>query len=762
MIWKPSQMNDHLEEFDAQWYVRAYPDVNGSGLSPQKHYQTVGKALGRQSLDPNKRPFMEGDRSGDVAISVICVTFNHENFIRECLDSILSQVVDFNFEVIVADDCSSDGTAAIVAEYEARDSRVKFIRRTVNLGPGKNFADAANRAQGEFLAICEGDDYWTDTDKLKLQRDFLLSNPSCSVCFHPVQVTFDDSSLEPEIFPPEDQRDFTLRALLDGNFIQTNSVLYRWRFSGGLPENYNPDVTPGDWHMHLLHAEVGEIGFIDRVMSVYRRHAAGMWAGSDGGFNHHRKYIRGEMAFHLDLAGKFGGFYRQLFNEHAVHAFTMYVEGMLERRLYDELADVARDLPVLAKQTFAAMGFAAEMDFASGQALKHSIFGACKVDVVVLTYNHNDTLEQCLRSIFRQTCDFPVSIIIGDDGSKDGTSETASRYAADHPDRITYLAGTQNGGMLKNLARCVAASSAPFLAFCEGDDYWLSPQKLQRQALQLLRNPGAGMTFNRLLLEHVERGHFEPHGAQSEIQGSQVGFKDIYQDYITANFSCCFYRREAIDAVPPIFYEMPGAADWLFNLFVADKFDVCFDRNIMSVYRIHEKGTWSGLGLFERKRRIRQAQITMSTLFGPGRGVGGSELNIEVIDLASPEQLSLFAAILDVPSPIRSQVVEKGAIKIEGWCVHLHGKHVVGHLKLGDEIRSFPLDYSRLDVTRMFEEGGETAYRDPKCGFDFSLPFLQESIEFEIGFSTGADIIWWKRVIARISDHEFIRELADA
>ncbi|MBS9720766.1 glycosyltransferase [Tianweitania sp. BSSL-BM11] len=752
-------MTDGLDEFDAQWYVRAYPDVNGSGLSPQKHYQTIGKALGRSGFDSNDRPITKPSRADDVTVSIICVTFNHEYFIRECLDSILSQKVDFNFEVIVADDCSSDSTADIVAEYAARDRRINFIRREQNIGPGRNFADAAERAKGEFLAICEGDDYWTDIHKLQLQLDYMRANPVCSLCFHPVKVVFDDGSFEPKLHPPEDWKDFSLRALIHKNFIQTNSVMYRWRYTDGLPEDYNPDIVPGDWHMHLLHAEIGEIGFIDRVMSVYRRHAAGMWATSDGAFNHHRKYIRGELFFFTDLSEQFGGFYRDVFIKNAVNAFTDYAEGMLDRRLYEELAAVARDFPSLARRTFAAMGFKGEFDFSSAESLKHSIFGSCAVDVIVLTYNHGSSLEQCLRSVLNQTCDFPFSIIIGDDNSQDDTSRIVSGFVSTEPDRITYLSSGRNDGMLKNLSRCVEESSAPFIAFCEGDDYWLSPFKLQQQVLQLLRNPRAGMTFNRLLLEHVEFGRFEPHEGQTDIEGSKVSFNDIYQNYITANFSCCLYRREAVEAVPAIFYEIPGAADWLFNLFVADKFDVLFDANIMSVYRIHEKGSWSGLSLQERMRRIRQAQQTMRSLFGPARGVGGSRLKIDVNDIASSEDMADFSAFLDLPFNGKPQYVEQGAVKIEGWCVHLYGKQVLGHLKTKDGISSFPLDYSRLDVTQMFEESGETAYRDHLCGFDIRLPFAEVSMSFELGFSTGGDITWWKNVIATIEDPELDRKL---
>jgi hypothetical protein len=151
------------------------------------------------------------------------------------------------------------------------------VLRERNVGIHANLVDAMNRATGEYLALCEGDDYWTDDRKLARQVALLDADPSATVCFHPVRVIWDDDSEEPSIFPtPERLEQPSLARLAEDNFIQTNSVVYRRR------DGYDdvPDVMPLDWYLHLLHASAGRILVDPEVMSVYRRHAGGVWSDS--------------------------------------------------------------------------------------------------------------------------------------------------------------------------------------------------------------------------------------------------------------------------------------------------------------------------------------------------------------------------------------------------------------------------------------------------------------------------------------------------
>jgi glycosyltransferase involved in cell wall biosynthesis len=226
---------------------------------------------------------------GLVKLTVITSTYNHEKFIRQALEGFVMQRTNFPFEVIVHDDASTDETADIIREYKEKYPHIiRPIFQTENQwnkGISATVAFASPQVKGEYVAFCEGDDYWTDPNKLQKQADFLDSHPDYSVCFHPVKVICDDNSHDSTIFPRPKFRfnktTLTLEDLLKRNFIQTNSVMYRWRFGNeNIGEIFPKGILPADYFFHLLHAEKGKIGFISDVMGVYRKHRGGMWWGA--------------------------------------------------------------------------------------------------------------------------------------------------------------------------------------------------------------------------------------------------------------------------------------------------------------------------------------------------------------------------------------------------------------------------------------------------------------------------------------------------
>jgi glycosyltransferase involved in cell wall biosynthesis len=211
-------------------------------------------------------------------VSVLCITYNHVNFIKECLDSLLSQKTDFTYEILINDDCSNDGTKEIIEEYQRKHPTIvkPVFHKQNQYSQGKrNFMvrHLIPVAEGQYFAVCEGDDFWTDVNKLQKQVEFLENNPNHSVCFHPVRAFFQDDSHEDYVYPQQ-RSGFTTKKLLQGNFIQTNSVMYRRAPSY---EDVDLDVMPGDWYLHLYHAQFGKIGFINSVMSAYRLHRGGLW-----------------------------------------------------------------------------------------------------------------------------------------------------------------------------------------------------------------------------------------------------------------------------------------------------------------------------------------------------------------------------------------------------------------------------------------------------------------------------------------------------
>ena len=221
-------------------------------------------------------------------VSVVCLAYNHRSFIGRCLDGFVSQKTDFPFEVIVHDDASCDGTAEVISEYAAKYPEIirPVLQQENQWRKGVSISQkfVFPLLRGEYVAFCEGDDYWTDENKLQKQVDFLDENPEYSICFHPVEVVWSNERKKRTVFPAPSYRfgksELELSDLLKHNFIQTNSVLLRWRFHRD-PFSMIPEkILPQDWFIFLLHAELGKIKYLPGVMSVYRKHDTGVWCGA--------------------------------------------------------------------------------------------------------------------------------------------------------------------------------------------------------------------------------------------------------------------------------------------------------------------------------------------------------------------------------------------------------------------------------------------------------------------------------------------------
>lgn len=206
-------------------------------------------------------------------VSIVSISYNQAKYIAQALDGFLMQKHDdFDVEIIIADDASTDGTQTIIKRYQDKYGNIHSILRKKNIGIQNNLNDAMKHARGKYIALCEGDDYWTDEHKLQKQVDFLDANKDYALCFHPVKVVHEDKDGADTVFPGT-TKGFTLEKLLEENYIQTNSVMYRRQGYGVLPE----DILPLDWYYHLYHARFGKIGFINEIMAAYRLHANGVW-----------------------------------------------------------------------------------------------------------------------------------------------------------------------------------------------------------------------------------------------------------------------------------------------------------------------------------------------------------------------------------------------------------------------------------------------------------------------------------------------------
>jgi glycosyltransferase involved in cell wall biosynthesis len=213
-------------------------------------------------------------------VSVAMVTYNHEKFIAQAIKSVLMQDSHFPIELVIGEDCSSDGTRNIVRRYaEVYPDVIRALIHEQNLGGYKNTQAVLRACRGEYIALLEGDDYWTSPHKLHKQVDFLESHPEYAMCFHNAITIWEDGSREPQSYRPVNQKIIlTLEDLIvDTYFIPTCSVMFRRGLFSEFPDwCYN--LAVGDWPLHIFNARHGKIRYLNEVMGVYRVHSGGLWS----------------------------------------------------------------------------------------------------------------------------------------------------------------------------------------------------------------------------------------------------------------------------------------------------------------------------------------------------------------------------------------------------------------------------------------------------------------------------------------------------
>ena len=219
--------------------------------------------------------------SDEPVVTVLCPTYNHERFIAQCLDGILGQRTSFALEVLVHDDASTDGTAAIVRAYAERDTRVHAILQPVNImQTGRSVMPPLYAAaRGRYLALCEGDDYWIDPDKLARQVALLEADASLVGCFHNVRlIDAENHTLKLAHGELNMRGRYALADLFPVNFIHTPSVLLR---KAALPlplPEWVGRMPMGDWPLYLLTGKRGSFAYLAAPMAAYRQHAGGIWS----------------------------------------------------------------------------------------------------------------------------------------------------------------------------------------------------------------------------------------------------------------------------------------------------------------------------------------------------------------------------------------------------------------------------------------------------------------------------------------------------
>lgn len=218
-----------------------------------------------------------------------------------------------------------------------------------------------------------------------------------------------------------------------------------------------------------------------------------------------------------------------------------------------------------------------------------------KLSVLVTTYNHEKYLEEALQSVFYQKTDVDFEVIVSDDFSTDSTRKIIEGFIKASPRHMRLLSSEKNCGITKNLQKGLSECQGEYIAILEGDDYWISPHKLQKQVDFLEQHPQCSFCFNGLLILN----RFGVYQNQNTIylhEGQQPLFstRDLIKRNFIGNFSTCMYRHAAIQKLNPRIFET-YTVDWMFNLASSQYGLIGCVPLQMTAYRIQGQGSWSSL-----------------------------------------------------------------------------------------------------------------------------------------------------------------------
>lgn len=285
----------------------------------------------------------------DPLVSVLCPTYNHENYIEEAIDSFLMQETNFPFEIIIHDDASTDNTPNKINTYaEQYPHIIKTILQENNqYSQGEMILSfLSEKAKGKYYALCEGDDYWIDTKKLQTQIDIMEKNPECYISFHPVEKRLDNNR-HGKIYANQanGNKIFSTSEVIlgGGGFCPSASLIFRKEVVLDPPKFYF-DSPVGDYFLQILGSLNGGALYIDEVMAVYRQGVAVSWQSSmknlDSRLGFFNKFIETLDEFNLYFNHKYQDEieYRKSKEFHDMARFYLYNDMFKEFKEYIELS----------------------------------------------------------------------------------------------------------------------------------------------------------------------------------------------------------------------------------------------------------------------------------------------------------------------------------------------------------------------------------------------------------------------------------------
>jgi glycosyltransferase involved in cell wall biosynthesis len=263
------------------------------------------------------------------------VTYNHRDFIRDAMEGFIKQRTDFNFEIIVHDDASTDGTTAIILEYAEKYPNIVIpvIQKENQYSKGAKIFSAYlyPLAKGKYIASCEGDDYWTDENKLQKQVDYMKQNPDCSLCFHSVRIIDASTKIQTGVLRPYTYN--TKSPIEDiikggGGYCHTVSLLFLKECINKIPKFYYESHV-GDYPLQMYLATKGHVFYIDENMADYRTGVKGSWTSKPNTLSRKEAKMHYNKIYENDIA------LLDKFNEYTNFIYNKIIEDAIKQKVFN-------------------------------------------------------------------------------------------------------------------------------------------------------------------------------------------------------------------------------------------------------------------------------------------------------------------------------------------------------------------------------------------------------------------------------------------
>lgn len=517
----------------------------------------------------------------EVLVSICCVTYNHEKYIRQCLDGFVMQNTNFIFEILVHEDASTDNTANIIREYEQQYPQLfRCVFQTENQFYKQNtlINILFPMARGKYIALCEGDDYWIDPLKLQKQIDFLETNSDFAICFHNVLKSFEDTDEPDQYYHPRNIKDiWTIEDLCRFNFIPTCSVVYRNNLFPTFPDWFG---SPGDWLLYFLNARYGKIKYLDEVMGVYRIHAKSFWASQE---KKNRLFVLNPTIKMLENINEYFNFeYNDLISITLNNFYNekLYLEQ--QQALNQSQSSTELNVNELNNSQIKDNIYKLKLPKKDKLLILESINYLEQkpiISIILPVYNPKAKyLREALESVLNQTYPHWELCIADDSSTKPYVREILIEYAQ-KDNRIKVMFRQENGHISRASNTALEIATGEYITLLDHDDL-LAPDALSEVVKLLNEHPEADMIYSDE--DKIDENNTHKYPYLKPDWCPETFWSTMYTCHLGV------YRRSIIQEIGGFRVGYEGSQDYDLVLRVTEKTDKIFHiPKILYHWRLH-------------------------------------------------------------------------------------------------------------------------------------------------------------------------------